>query len=390
MSALSTPRTSPRPAPGFRVSIRRSAAALLAPVVALLFASCGGGEKTVGQPPSVPVTVTKAAARDVPLQVTAIGSVEAYSTVQVTALVTGQMMEAAFREGQDVRKGDLLFTIDPRPFEFAVRQAEAALARDRASLENAEDDVTRYTELAEKDYTTKENFEQLKADAEVLRAAVKGDEAALDNARLQLEHCSIRSPINARTGSLQVHPGNIVTANSPTPLVVLNQVSPIYVSFSVTEQNLPEIRAYQAKKALEVEASSSGEPPKSARGVLSFVDNAIDEATGTIMLKATFPNTDRTLWPGQYVNVVLTLAVEKDRLLVPSRCVQTGQSGQYVWVVGGDRKAAMRPVVVERTYDQSAVIRSGLQAGETVVTDGFLRLTAGAEVEISKPAAEKS
>jgi multidrug efflux system membrane fusion protein len=364
-----------------------AAALFLTPLLSLT--SCRGRGKAQGPPAGAPVSVTKATLEDVPLQITAIGNVEALSTVQVTALVTGQMVAASFKEGQDVRQGDILFTIDPRPFEYALRQAEANLAKDRASLKNAEDNVNRYTELAEKDFTTQENFEQLKANAQVLQAVVKADEAAVDNARLQLEHCTIRSPIDGRTGSLVVHPGNIVTANATTPLVVLNQVSPIYVSFSVPEQSLPEIKAYQAKGPLVTEAAATG-AEASARGALSFIDNAVNTATGTIMLKATFPNTDRALWPGQYVNVTLNLTLEKGRVVVPSRSVQTGQSGQFVMVVRSNQTVEMRPVEVERTYEQSAVIRSGLQAGETVVTDGFLRLAGGSRVEIVKSGGGKT
>jgi multidrug efflux system membrane fusion protein len=352
--------------------------------LSLVFAACSSEKAGPRTAPAAPVSVAAAAEQDVPLQIKAIGNVEAYSTVQIKALVGGQMLAVHFKEGQDVRKGDPLFTIDPRPFQIALEQAEAGLAKDQALLRNAEDDVNRYVELAQKEYVTKETFEQLRANAEVLRAAVKADEAAVDNARLQLGYCDIRSPLDGRTGTLVVHPGNIVKANDTTALVVINQVSPIYVSFSVPQQNLAQIRARQAEGPLKTEALIlEGSPP--VEGLLTFVDNAVDTATGTVLLKASFPNKDRALWPGQYLNVVLTLTVEKNVLVVPSPAVQTGQNGQYVMVVKTDMTVESRPVEVARTFEDKAVIRSGLKAGEQVVTDGLLRLAPGVKVEIRKP-----
>jgi multidrug efflux system membrane fusion protein len=352
----------------------------------LEFTGCSSrGKEKAGpsQGPASPVSAAKVVEKDIPLEIRAIGNVEAYSTVQVKAQVGGQMTEAYFKEGQDVKKGDLLFKIDSRPYEIALRQAESNLAKDSALLKNAEDEVSRYVELAQKDYVTQERFDQLRVNAEVMRASVKADEAAVANARLQLEYCTIRSPIDGRTGSFVVYPGNIVKANDTSPLVVIYQTSPIYVSFSVPEQNLPLIKKYLAQGELKAEAPPD-EQGSSIPGVLTFVDNAIDTSTGTILLKATFLNKDKALWPGQFHNVVLTLTVEKNVTVVPSQAVQTGQSGQFVMVVKNDLTVESRPVTVERTYGEDAVISSGLKPGETVVTDGLLRLVPGSKVEIKK------
>ncbi len=334
-----------------------------------------------GAGPAIPVSVANVSTMDVPLQIKAIGNVEPFSTVQIKALVGGQMIGVYFKEGQDVQRGDLLFKIDPRPFQIGLEQAEANLARDRAQMKNADDEVKRYADLAQKDYVTREHYDQLVVNAEVLRASVKADEAAVENARLQLEYCSIRSPIGGRTGSLMVHPGNIVKANDTISLVVIYQTSPIYVSFSVPEQNLPQIKKYMAQEEIKTGAVVN-EKESPIPGVLTFVDNAIDTTTGTIMLKATFPNKDGALWPGQFLNVVLTLTVQKNVITVPSQAIQTGQKGQYVMVVKSDSTVDSRPVEVERIYGENSVIRSGLQPGETVVTDGLLRLAPGTRIQI--------
>lgn len=292
-------------------------------------------------------------------------------------------MDVSFKEGQDVRKGDLLFKIDPRPFEIAVKQGEANLAKDKALLKNADDELSRYAGLAEKDYVTKERYDQLRVNADVLSASVGADEASLDNMRLQLEYCLIRSPIEGRTGSLMVYPGNLVKANDTAALVVIYQMRPIYVAFSIPEQNLPLIKKFMAKGQLKTEAIPNN-MEGSSFGVLTFVDNGIDSSTGMIQLKAAFPNTDKALWPGQFLNVVLTLTVENDAIVVPSQAVQTGQSGQFVMVVKSDSTVEARLVTVERNYEEDAVVSSGLKPGETVVTDGLLRLVPGSTVEIKK------
>jgi len=378
LSNPSFPRLGPRSA----ARAGRVLPALLS--IVLLLAGCSsrnnnGGARQAG--PASPVSVAKVVAKDIPLQVKAIGTVEAYSTIQVKAQVGGPLIGVYFREGQDVRKGDLLFKIDPRPYEIAVSQAEANLAKDQALLKTAEDDVVRFKGLVEKDYVTQERYDQIRANADVLRAAVKADQATLDNAKLNLDYCEIRSPIGGRTGRLMVYAGNLVKANDSTPLTVIYQISPIKVLFSVPEQNLPLIKTFMAQGGLKTEAIPGNQTAPVA-GTLTFVDNGIDETTGTIALKATFPNADRVLWPGQFLNVVLTLTVEKNLLTVPTPAVQTGQAGLFVLVVKDDLTVESRPVEVERTYEEETVIRSGLRPGETVVTDGQLRLVPGARVEI--------
>jgi multidrug efflux system membrane fusion protein len=354
----------------------------------LLFTGCSGKAKrpqpgTRGQGLASPVSAAKVVQKNIPLQIRAIGNVQAYSTVQVKAQVGGQLMDVSFKEGQDVRKGDLLFKIDPRPFEIAVKQGEANLAKDTALLKNADAELGRYAGLAEKDYVTKERYDQLRVNADVLRASVGADEASLDNMRLQLEYCFIRSPVEGRTGSLMVYPGNLVKANDTTALVVIYQMSPIYVAFSVPEQNLPLIKKFMAKGPLKTEAIPNNKEGSSL-GMLTFVDNGIDSSTGMIQLKATFPNTDKALWPGQFLNVVLTLMVENGAIVVPSQAVQTGQSGPFVMVVKSDSTVESRLVTVERNYEEEAVVSSGLKLGEIVVTDGLLRLVPGSTVEIKK------
>lgn len=348
---------------------------------------CSRGRKAA-PPPGAPVNVAAIRSMDVPLEIAAIGSVEAYSSVAVKSLVTGQLLQAHFKEGQDVRKGDLLFTIDPGPFRIALAQAEALLARDEVNLKNAEDDLARYADLVEKDYVTRESYEQLRANAEALRATVKADGAAVDNARLQLAYCTIRSPIDGRTGGMVVHPGNLVKANDTTALIVINQVVPINVAFAVPQQNLALVRKYREAGPLKTSAAPKDNPAP-VEGTLTFVDNAVDTSTGTILLKAEFVNTDHRLWPGQYVDVRLLLTVEKDRVVCPTVAIQTGQTGQYVMVVKEDLTAELRPVEVARSYRDEAVIGAGLKPGERVATDGLLRLAPGVKVEIRKPVGEE-
>ena len=371
---------------GTRRGRRIALAGVLILSAASIFTGCSSGNGTGQGPrqtPGVSVGAAPAVAKDMPLQIRAIGNVQPYSTVQLKAQVGGPIVGVYFKEGQDVRKGDPLFKIDPRPFDIALKQAESALARDRAQLKNAEEEVRRNTDLAGKDFVSKERYDQLQSNAEVFRASVKADEASVDNAKLQLEYCSISSPIDGRTGSLLAYPGNLVGPASTSPLVVINQTSPIFVAFSVPEQNLPSIKKYKDLGELKVEALPKDQDIV-IPGVLTFIDNGIDPATGTVLLKATFPNTDRALWPGQFLNAVLTLTVEKDAIAVPSPAVQTGQSGTFVMVVKSDKTVEMRPVVVARTVGDESVIASGLKAGETVVTDGHLRLVPGARVEIKK------
>lgn len=353
-------------------------AALLA--LPALSGACSGPAKAPSRE-AVPVQVATAARREMPVEIPAIGHVEAISTVAVKAQVGGQITEVAFREGQDISKGDGLLTIDPRPFEAALAQARANLERDRVRAKNAQEDVKRYAELVARDYVTAQQFDQAKADAAAAEATARADEAAVENARLQREYCSIRSPIDGRTGSLLVHIGNVVKANDDRTLVQINQIRPIFVSFAVPETNLGEISRRVRAGRLFVRATPQdrGDP---AQGGLTFIDNAVNASTGTIQLKATFANRDSRLWPGQFVNVVLNLATEPDAIVVPSQAVQTGQSGQFVFVVKDDLTVDSRPVTVARVSGPLAVVAKGIAAGERVVTDGQLRLSPGARVEI--------
>ncbi|MBI3300605.1 MAG: efflux RND transporter periplasmic adaptor subunit [Deltaproteobacteria bacterium] len=349
-----------------------------------------------GRRPAVPVTVATVTQKTVPVQLRAIGNVQTYATVAIKAQVNGELQRVHFKEGQDVRAGDLLFTIDPRPFEVQLKQAEANLAKDTIQLENARRELRRYDKLLKEGYVTQEQYDQRRTTADALEATVRVDQTAIDNAKLQLSYCFIRSPIDGRTGNLLVHKGNLVKANDTTPLgpgpsgsssvsvplVVINQMSPIYVAFSVPEQHLPEIRKHMGAEKLHVDAIISPDGEWPAQGELSFIDNAVDFTTGTIQLKATFPNHDRTPWPGQFVNVVLTLATQPNAIVVPSQAVQTGQAGQFVFVVQPDLAVEPRLVVVDREVGAETVVKEGLKPGESVVTDGQLRLSSGAKVEV--------
>jgi multidrug efflux system membrane fusion protein len=328
----------------------------------------------------VPVAVATAQQRDIPVQIRAIGTVQPLSTVQVRALVGGQLTRVWFREGDEVHRGQTLFTIDPRPYQAALSQAQANLARDEANMRNAESERARYADLVKKDYVTREEFDKISSGAEAARAVAAADRAAIENAQLQLSYCEIHSPIEGRTGSLVVHAGNLVRANDTTPLVVINQVQPVNVQFSVPERQLGGLRARGMTNVPVVAQPQGG--AHAATGRLSFIDNTVDPQTGTITLKATFANADRALWPGQYVNVALTLSTMTAATVVPAQAVQNGQRGQYVYVVKSDQSVDMRPVTVTTQIEQDAVIARGVSPGETVVTDGQLRLTPKSKVEI--------
>jgi multidrug efflux system membrane fusion protein len=319
--------------------------------------------------------------KDVPVQLRAIGAAEAYSTVTIKTMVNGQLVKVGFREGQDVSKGQLIFVIDPRPYEAAVKVAEGVMAKDLALMEGAEKDVKRYASLIEKDLIPKQQFDQVTSNAAALAATVAADKAAVENARVQLSYCFIRSPIDGRTGNLFVKEGNVVKAND-TSLVSINQVAPINVTFSVPEQHLAGIRKYLAARPLDVEAVVPGQEGGPARGTLTFIGNAVDNSTGTIQLKATFPNVDRRLWPGQFAHVTMTLTNRAGAVLVPTSAVQTGQSGKYIFVIKPDLTVESRPVVTGETVGSETVVEKGVQAGEKVVTDGQLRLVPGARVEV--------
>jgi multidrug efflux system membrane fusion protein len=334
--------------------------------------------------PPVPVVEGLARRQDLPVQISAIGNVEAYSTVQVRTLISGQLTDIYIKEGQDVKKGQLIMKIDPRPFEAALRQAESVLARDTAQAEYAEAEERRYQALAEKDYVPKEQYDQFRTNAASSRSLVESDKAAVDNARVQLTYCYIYAPTDGVAGSILVNQGNVVKAND-VPLLVINQVKPIYVSFSVPEQDLPDIKKYSAGGKLAVLASLQTNTGSPEKGFLTFIDNMVDPSTGTIRLKGTFANEYRRLWPGQFIQTVLELTTLPGAVTVPSQAVQSGQNGNFVFVIKPDMTVEPRPVETGIVYDGETQIKSGIAAGERVVTDGQLRLVPGAKVVTRPP-----
>jgi multidrug efflux system membrane fusion protein len=375
-----------------------------------VLSSCGGKKER----PKVawPVEVAAAVQKTVPVQLRVIGNVQAYSTVSVKSRIAGQLIRVYFKEGQDARKGELLFTIDPRPFEAALKlaeanlerdmaqviQAEANIARDMAQEKNAQVEADRYKLLFERGVVSKEQSDNFRTNAEALEAAVLADRASkanaeaavvadrasVENAKLQLSYCSIFSPTDGRTGSLIVQEGNMIKDND-TVMVVINQMTPIYVAFSVPEENLAGIKKYMGEGKLKVEALIPNDEARPEKGFISFIDNAVDTATGTIRLKGTFANKEKRLWPGQFVRVVLTLTEEPNAIVVPSQAIQTGQEGPYVFVVKPDLTVESRPVVLGLTLNDETVIQKGVNPDEKVVTDGQLRLYPGAKVEIKPP-----
>lgn len=317
-----------------------------------------------------------------PIDIRVIGSAEPYSSVAVRAQITGQLTSVTFKEGDDVTQGQELFLLDRRPLESALLQAQANLDRDMAQLENAESQARRYQDLAERGIATREQVDTTRTGAAALGATVEADRAAVENAKVQLQYATIAAPLSGRTGTLMVNEGNLVRANDTTPLVVINQVSPIYVSFGIPETRLTELKRYMAQGSLSVDAHVPSEDGLPSRGRITFVDNAVDNTTGTIKVKATFPNADRQLWPGQFVNVVVNLTTDPRAIVVPSAAVQAGQQGSFVYVVKDDKTVDFRPIEVARTNGTDTVIQTGLKAGETVVTDGQLRLVPGGRISV--------
>lgn len=356
--------------------------------LAALLAGCssGGGasEGRTERGPAVPVKVAAVVRRDAPVTLSAIGTVQAYSTVAVKAQVEGQLAQTHVPEGQEVRRGDLLFTIDQRPFEATLREAQATLAKDRASAEQARVDAGRLGTLISSGIVAREQYDQAQARAKAMAATVEADEAAVERARIQLEYCAITSPLDGRLGQHLVHVGNVVKANETT-LATINQVRPIHVEFAVPQQELAAVRRRQSQGPVVVTANVPGPDgtQEPVAGELTFVNNAVDPATGTLLLKAAFPNAEENLWPGQVVNVALDLATRHDATLAPARAVQRSQDGQYVFVVQDDGTVASRPVTVGPTVGEAVVIERGLEPGERVVTEGQLRLAPGSRVEIA-------
>ena len=333
----------------------------------------------------VPVLVAEVARKTLPLRLPAVGQTQAAATVTVRSRVDGQLLEAAFQEGQMVRKGDLLFRIDPRPLEASLNQAQANLGRDQAQLDKARLQLTRNQGLAPKGYVSTENLEDARAASEALEATVKADQAAVELARLQLAYATLHAPIDGLAGARLADPGNLVKTND-TALVTINQIEPIYVAFALPERHLAEVRRLLAAGALRVEAQpQDGGPPVS--GAVGFLDNKVDPTTGTIGLRATFPNTDHRLLPGQFVTLDLALGELGGTLVVPSRAVQVGQKGEQVYVVTPEGTAELRPVTLGPRVAEETAIRTGLVVGDRVVIDGQMRLTSGAKVEVRQPAA---
>jgi multidrug efflux system membrane fusion protein len=363
----------------------------LALASSLMAVACSGGEAVQATPGSgrgggpntaVPVATATVADKAIPLEIDVIGTVEAYSTVSVRAQLTGELTSVTFKEGDDVRKGQVLFTLDRRPLEAALEQARANLQRDAAQAANAKSQAQRYQDLAARGIATREQVDTTQTAAAALEGTLAADRAAVENATVQLQYATIAAPISGRTGALMVHEGNLVRANDVAALVVINQVSPIYVSFAIPESRLPELKQYIARGSVKVEALAPNDPGPASVGRITFVDNTVDPTTGTIRIKGTFPNEARHLWPGQFVNVAVTLTTDPHAIVVPTAAVQAGQQGSYVFVVKPDSTVELRQVTVARTADNVTIIKEGLKAGETVVTDGQLRLTSGSRISI--------
>jgi multidrug efflux system membrane fusion protein len=359
---------------------------LAATACALVMAAGACGKAPQRPKEKTPVTVTAAALASVPFTLTANGTVEPLQSVAVQPQVAGPILEVAFREGEDVRQGQVLFRIDPRPYQAALAQAEAGLLRDRVQAENAAREAERYASLVSRGYVTQSQADQLRAQAAAQRAVVASDEAAVQAARLSLAYATIRAPISGRTGGLLVKPGNVVRAPNPTPLVEINQLEPVLVRFTVPGRSLADLqRALRAAGRIGVLATASEADSGQAlpqQGTLEFMDNAVDTTTGAITLKARFPNATHVLWPGQFLTVKVDLFQQQNVLTVPAVAVQTGQEGSYVFVVDAQNRARMTPVTVSRTTGDLAIITGGLEPGMKVVTDGQSRLFPGAEVQV--------
>ncbi len=363
-----------------RVLVGLLGAAVMAAVIFFTQAAQQPKATAKRTPPPAPVLVAQVATRTVPVRLEAIGTVQARSTVAIKSRVDGQLVEAAVHEGQRVKKGDLLFRIDPRPYEAALRQAEANLARDQANLKKAESDLTRYQSLSEKGYSSQQKYEEAVALKSSLLATIRADEAAIEIARLQLEHTRIAAPIDGRTGSLLAYAGNLVKANADTAMIVITETQPVRVAFSVPEKYLTDIKQRMAAGPLTVFATIPEHSSGAIKGTLYFINNAVDTTTGTIQLKATFDNEDDLLTPGQFVEVTIDLNAIENALVVPSEAVQDGQKGTYVFVVKPDKTVELKQVAIGPSIEGVTVITDGLKRGDTVVTDGQLRLFPGAKV----------
>lgn len=329
-----------------------------------------------------PVVVANVEQRDIPVQISAIGNVEAYQTVQIRSQVNGQIQKIFFKEGEDVREGQPLFQLDKRPFQADLEKAIGQMKHDQAQAENSRIQADRYSGLEKQGIVSHEQAEQLRAQAKADASAVEADKAAVEAARVQLQYTDIVAPINARTGSLMINLGNLVKANDTPYLLQLNQVTPIYVTFSVPEANLDRVRKRFSSGQLKVLAYPKGQADSPAEGRLTFIDNGVDTTTGMLKLKGTFQNADRRLWPGEFVDVALVLSTQRNVVVVPTKAVQTGQQGEYVYVVRTDSTAESRPVKTAGTYQNLTLIADGLKAGEQVIVNGQLRVAPNAKVVV--------
>jgi multidrug efflux system membrane fusion protein len=362
-------------------------------LLALALACSRGAEAGSAGPRPVAVRAEPAVERSVPIEVRAVGRIVSNQSVAIRAQVSGVLVAARFSEGQAVKKGDLLLEIDRRPYEAALAEAKARLAQDRARAENARADARRFAELVEKEYVTRQQYDAARANAAALDAAVLADEAAVQQAALNLSYCNIRAPVAGRTGRLLVHQGNLVTASAQDPLLTIEQVKPVFASFSIPERHLEGLRGWRRAPPpvrIGTPAGRAAGSGADVAGTLDFVDNAVDPATGTILLKARIPNEDEALWPGQIVEVHLRIAERANAIVVPASAVAQGQQGDYAYVVGPDRKAQLRSVVVEQAGSAEAVLSEGVAAGELVVTEGQLKLQPGTLVELVEEAKAKA
>ena len=356
-------------------------------VAALFFVSgCSGKKaKTLPAAEKAPVTAVAAVEKDVPIKLTAIGNVQAYTTVSVTSRATGQLLDVYFTEGQSVAKGQKLFLIDPEPRKIIVNRMEAELARNNAQLLNARVEERRYAELVKKGFVAQADYDNIHTQLATLEAMVQGAAQDLENAQLQLGYCTIYAPISGRTGNLLVHQGNLIKENDgASPLVVINQIQPVLVTFSIPEQRLAEIREFMKSHTLKVEVIVSGSQPRSLAGSLTFINNAVSANTGTIELKAVFNNGENLLWPGQFVSVVLSLTTRKNAVVVPTPAVQMASDGQFIFVVKPDSSVEKRLVEATAVSETETIVEKGISQGETVVTDGQLRLVPGVKVRVVK------
>lgn len=346
----------------------------------LMLAACSGNDDSAKNRPSAPVSVASAQQQNMERKLHVVGNVLPSATVGIRARVTGELQQVHFMEGDAVKVGQVLFTIDPRPYAAALREAEARIAKTAAQLRKAEEDQKRYGKLVGDGYISREAYDQSNTDAAALRATISADKAAAESAALQLAYCTITSPINGRAGTIKADRGNMIKANADDPIVTVDSLEPVYVLFAVPESYLPIIVERQKQETVTVRVSPAG--GKTVSGMLSFIENTVDTRTGTIKMRGTFTNADKSLWPGQFVQVAMTLGTLANAIVIPTRAVQSGRGESYVYVIDADQKAQYRKVIVALESEGQSAISEGLQQGERVVIDGQVRLAPGVPVDI--------